>query len=246
MGGETWRTFAEQFGHYRDQGDIRAGEGAMRVLGLSSATKVISLGLVDGEKVLIETTLADIRAERIMSYVREAGIEPAQVEAVAVAVGPGSYSGLRGGLATAKSLAQTLNVPLVGVPTLEAIAYNLIDINGTMAVVLDARLDEHNCALFGASRGKLRRLTDDLVLKLVALKERLSRISGELWLVGNVKELKDIKGDNFHFTDDRQAHPYGMNVARLGLEKLKAGQADDWLELNPTYSHKPHFREFGP
>jgi len=71
--------------------------------------------LIEAEKVLVETTLANVQTERIMFYVKEAGIEPKQIEAVAVAIGPGCYSGLRGGLATAKSLAQTLNVPIVGV-----------------------------------------------------------------------------------------------------------------------------------
>jgi tRNA threonylcarbamoyladenosine biosynthesis protein TsaB len=90
---------------------------------------------------------------------------------VAVAVGPGSYSGLRGGLAVAKTLAQTLKVPLAGISTLEAIAYNLINVEGTMAVILDAKADEYNFALFGASRGKLKRLTGDMVLKANVIKE---------------------------------------------------------------------------
>ena len=75
----------------------------MRILGISSATKVISIGLVDEEAILAEATLAEVRSEKIMSYVKEAGVEPSQLEGIAVAAGPGSYSGLRGGLATAKS-----------------------------------------------------------------------------------------------------------------------------------------------
>jgi tRNA threonylcarbamoyladenosine biosynthesis protein TsaB len=217
----------------------------MRVLGLSSATKVISFGLVDEETVLVEATIADTRAERIMPYLQEAGVQPAEIEAVAAAAGPGSYSGLRGGLANAKALAQTLNVPLVGVSTLEAIAYNLVDIEGTMAVVLDARLDEYNFALFGASQGKLKRLTADLVLKLDVLIEQLFRISGEIWVVGKIKELKALKGDNYHFADELHAQPYGVNVARLGSLKIKAGQSADPLKLVPDYSHLPSFREFG-
>lgn len=219
----------------------------MRILGLSSATKVISIGLVDEEKVLAETTVADIQAEKIMFYVKEAGIEPKQIEGVAVAVGPGSYSGLRGGLATAKSLAQTLNVPLMGISTLEAIAYNLIDIQGTMAVVLDARADEYNFALFGASGGKLKRLTDDLVLRLVHMVDMLKKITGEIYLVGNLKGLKDFGRwtlDNFHFAEEVHSHPYGINVARLGMLKIKSGETSDPLKLVPNYSHKPSFKEF--
>jgi len=217
----------------------------MPILGISSATKIISIGLIDEEKFLVETTVSDIHAEKIMLYVKEAGIEPKQIEGIAVAVGPGSYSGLRGGLAVAKSLAQTLRVPIVGVSTLEAIAYNLVDIEGTMAVILDAKADEYNFALFGASSGKLKRLTDDLVIKFGRLIDKLSKISGEIHLVGNLKDFKDkIKGQNFHFAEDIHSHPYGINIARLGLEKIKAGKAEDPLKLVPRYSHKPNIREY--
>ncbi|MDD5382701.1 MAG: tRNA (adenosine(37)-N6)-threonylcarbamoyltransferase complex dimerization subunit type 1 TsaB [Candidatus Margulisbacteria bacterium] len=219
----------------------------MRILGLSSATKIISIGLIDEEKVLAETTIADIQAEKIMFYVQEAGIRAEDIDGVAVAAGPGSYSGLRGGLATAKSLAQTLNKPLAGVPTLEAIAYNLINIEGTMAVILDARADEYNFALFGASGGKLKRLTDDLVMKLETIVERLSLISGEIWLAGNTLGIRDQGlGDrkNLRFAEEAHSQPYGINVAKLGLLKLAAGLAADPLALSPEYSHQPHFKEY--
>jgi tRNA threonylcarbamoyladenosine biosynthesis protein TsaB len=217
----------------------------MRVLGLSGATKVISLGLIDDDNLIVETTVADSHAEKIMFYVKEAGLEPAQIEGIAVAFGPGSYSGLRGSLAAAKSLAQTLNVPLAGVSTLEAIAYNLIDIEGTIIVILGARADEYNCALFGASQGKLTRLTDDVVMKLAALKERLGGITGEIWVTGDTKELKNLKTTNPHFAEDVHGHLYGTNVARIGLELIKAGKLADPLKLVPLYSHQPNIKEFG-
>ena len=216
----------------------------MRVLGLSGATKVISLGLIDEANLLAETTVADIHSEKIMFYVQEAGIEPSQIEGVSVASGPGSYSGLRGSLAAAKSLAQTLNVPLTGVSTLEAIAYNLIEVEGTIMVVLAARADEYNCALFGASQGKLKRLTADVVMKLTALKERITGIAGEICLTGETKELKNLKTNNLHFAEEVHGHPYGTNVARIGLEQIRAGKTDDPLKLVPLYSHQPNIREF--
>jgi len=217
----------------------------MRILGISSATKVISIGLVDEDRVLAESTVADIRAEKVMQYVKEAGIGPDQIEGVAVAQGPGSYSGLRGGLAAAKTLALSLEVPLAGVSTLAAIAYNLVDIEGAMAVVLDAKADEHNFALFGAHQGKLRRLTDDLVLQIDKMADKLSKISGEIHLAGRVEGIRGkVKGGNFHFADDIHSHPYGINVARLGLLKIKAGETADPLKLTPQYSHKPNIREF--
>ena len=182
-----------------------------------------------------------------MFYVKESGIKPEEIEGIAIAIGPGSYSGLRAGLATAKTLTQTLNLPLMGVSTLEAIAFNLVDMEGTMAVLLDARADEYNFALFGAAEGKLKRLTNDLVLKSELILERLAMITGEIWLVGNINRIKkyeEINKENIHFAEEIHSHPYGVNIARLGLIKMQAGVVEDPLTLIPHYSYKAHFREF--
>ncbi|MBI5400246.1 tRNA (adenosine(37)-N6)-threonylcarbamoyltransferase complex dimerization subunit type 1 TsaB [Candidatus Saganbacteria bacterium] len=217
----------------------------MKILGLSSATKIISVGLIDDGQLLAETTIADLHAEKLLFYVQEAGITPEQIEAIAVAQGPGSYSGLRGGLSTAKTLAQTLNVPLVGVSTLEAIAYNLIDISGTIAVVLDAKSDDFNFALFGADQGKLKRLTADIILPISQIVDKFSKISGEIHLVGNTVLLKEkLISTNYHFAPEIHSHPYGINVARIGLDLIKSGEKADLLTLVPQYSHQPNIREF--
>ncbi|NQT30575.1 MAG: tRNA (adenosine(37)-N6)-threonylcarbamoyltransferase complex dimerization subunit type 1 TsaB [Candidatus Saganbacteria bacterium] len=218
----------------------------MRILGISSATKVISIGLIENEKVLFETTVAEMRAEKIIFYVKEAKILPEQIDGVSVAQGPGSYSGLRGGLATAKSLAQTLKIPLVGVSTLSAIAYNLIDVSGTIAVVLDAKRDDYNFALFSVGKGKLNRLTDDLVCTLDGIREKISKLSGEVHLISKLdsRRIGLQNSDSFHFTEELHSHPYGINVARLGLIKIKAGEIVDPLKLVPRYSHTPNIREY--
>lgn len=217
----------------------------MHVLGISSATKVVSIGLVENEQLLFETTVANVQSESILFYVQEAGIKPADINGIAVAMGPGSYSGLRGGVATAKALSATLDIPLVGISTLEAIAYNLVEIEGTMAVVLDARQAEYNFALFGASKGKLKRIIDDMVIKLDLLLGKLSAISGPIRLVGNLSAIENkIQGENFHFADPLHSHPYGINVAKLGLQRFQAGKKDDPLTMVPNYSHLPKIREF--
>lgn len=199
----------------------------MHILGLSSATKVISIGLIDEDRVLIDQTVSDIHAELVIHYLKKAKIKPEQIEGVAVAVGPGSYSGLRGGLAAAKTLAQILGVPLVGISTLEAIAYNLIDREGTIAVILDAKSDDFNFALFENTDGALKRKTEDLVLKLSDIEAQIAQIKGKVYRL-----------------DGSKAHPLGINVARLGLIKIKTGQIDDPLKLVPAYSHKPNIREY--
>ena len=218
----------------------------MSILGISCATKLISLGIINEQGVRLETSIAEIQAERVMFYVKESGIKPEEIDGIAITIGPGSYSGLRAGLATAKTLSQTLSLPLMGISTLEAIAYNLVDMEGTIAVLLDARMDEYNFALFGAIAGKMKRLTEDLVLKWEVLIERLAEISGKIWVVGKTLPLKEMQSwpKNICFAEETHSHPYGVNVARLGMLKKEAGQTDDPLTLAPHYSHTVSVKEF--
>jgi len=197
----------------------------MRVLGLSSATKKISLGFIDEGKVLFDKTIDELHSEKILYYVKQKGIKPEQIDAVAVAAGPGSYSGLRGGLATAKLLAQTLNIPLALASTLEAIAYSQIDKEGEIVVILNAKRDEYNYARFKAENGKLARLTEDLV--------------------GTLDQI-DIKIDIKDAFVLKEKDPLGKDVAKLGLTRLKLGAIEDPFKAVPKYSHQPNIRKFEP
>jgi len=191
----------------------------MRVLGISSATKVVSLGFIDDDKVLFDKTIDELHSEKILYYVKQKGIKPEQIDAVAVAAGPGSYSGLRGGLATAKLLAQTLNIPLILVSTLEAIAYSQVDKDGEIVVILNAKRDEYNYAKFKAEKGQLIRLTDDLV-------STMDKINIENTVVLKEKD------------------PLGINVAKVGLIKLQLGEIEEPLKAVPKYSHQPNIKEY--
>jgi tRNA threonylcarbamoyladenosine biosynthesis protein TsaB len=199
----------------------------MIILGLSSAAKIISFGLVDDDLVLAGATITETGAEKIIPLIANAGVKPSKIDGIAVCQGPGSYSGLRGGLATAKALAQVLNKPLVGVSTLEAIAYNLINFQGTIAVRLPAKALDYNFALFNVKEGRLARLSEDLVLDQKEIAAKIAQLSGEVQIV-----------------DEEQAPPLGVNVAKLGLIKITTSEITDPLTMIPLYSHQPNIREF--
>lgn len=199
----------------------------MAILGISSATKIISIGLAKDGMSLAELSVSGKSAftEDLMVYIdeiiKQGGVS---LSAISVASGPGSYNGLRGGLATAKTIAQTLSLPLIEVSTLEAIAYNLIDCDATIVSICDARKDEYNCALFTSLDKNLRRLTDDMVIKIDKLTDFLSKIQGKIYLC--------------------DSNPKGINVALIGERKLKEGKISDYLKLAPKYSVEPNIREF--
>ncbi|OGC30618.1 tRNA (adenosine(37)-N6)-threonylcarbamoyltransferase complex dimerization subunit type 1 TsaB [candidate division WOR-1 bacterium RIFOXYB2_FULL_48_7] len=201
------------------------------------------MGLIDGALILADTTLTDMRSEQLIFYVQAAGIKPEELAGVAVAIGPGSYAGLRGGVAAAKTLAQALNIPIAAVSTLAAMAYNLALVQGTIAVILPARHDEYSFAFFGAEKGRFKRLTNDLVLPAEKLISRLKTITGEMYLIGKLKEYQ-LERPNFHYVELEQAPPTGVNVARLGWSEIQHGRLADPLTLVPEYSHQPQIREY--
>jgi tRNA threonylcarbamoyladenosine biosynthesis protein TsaB len=224
----------------------------MAILGISSATKTISVGLVKEQKILAELTLAGQEAftEDLILYIDKLITESkAKLEGIAAVVGPGAYSGLRGGLATAKTLAQTLNLRIAPVSTLEAIAYNLLDQQGTLVALTSATREDYNVALFTACQGKVSRLTEDLVLSAPRLIELLSAVTGTLYLVGQTEEIY-AKVQAAHpetriiCAHPQSSHPRGGLVALIGEKLIAKGETLSPFEILPKYSHQPNIREF--
>src|SRR2546428_8438510 len=120
----------------------------MKLLAVESATLSGGFGLLDGDRLLAEITLniAIPHSERLMSAVdrllADCGLAPSDLEGLAVSVGPGSFTGLRVGLATVKGLAMALDLPVAAVPTLDALAARLPFADAPVCPILDARKGE--------------------------------------------------------------------------------------------------------
>jgi tRNA threonylcarbamoyladenosine biosynthesis protein TsaB len=220
----------------------------MAILGISSSTRTISVAIAENGKLIAEQTISGKQAftEDIALYVEKLVSESgAKIESVAITVGPGGYSGIRGGMAFAKTLAQVRGLKLTGVSTLLAIAYNLRDINGTIAVATDACQDDYNFALFRPNNGMIERLTDDAVIPIDRLIGLLSKVRGELYLIGYNEELiSPIRSTN-PGTRILFGHNFiasGYAVALAGEQMIKEGKIEDPLKLMPKYSHMPKIR----
>lgn len=173
--------------------------------------------------------------ERVLA---EAGLALEEVEGVAVSIGPGSFTGLRVGLALAKGIAFAGGLPLVGVPTLEALAWGVEAEPGmTICAALDARKREVYAALFAAEAAGPRRLTPDLALAPEVLAARLPR---PCTLVGDAGEVYGGQlGAHAHLLPFATHHPRGGMIARLGGRRFAAGEADNLGTLEPVYVRVP-------
>lgn len=212
------------------------------VLGIETATALGGVALVsDSGELLGEITLRnhESHSERILPaaewLVRTLGVALRDCAAVAVSHGPGSFTGLRAGIATAKGLALSLAVPLYGVPTLEALAANAPPGSGPVCAVLNARRGEVFCALFRRGPAGPERIGSDTLVPLRSFADDLPAdclVVGEL--PGSIRELCP-PGRGVRFAPPHLGHPRAGVIAERGRAARAAARSSELTTLMPHY-----------
>ncbi len=220
----------------------------MRVLGIDTATLACSAAVVAGGEILAEYTLLvkKTHSERLLPLVAkllaDVGLSVADLDGVAVAAGPGSFTGVRIGVATARALGQALKLPLIGVSTLEALASQAGCFPGLVSPILDARRGQIYNALFQAGK-KRERACPDRVLDLGELLEELEQRSEQVLFLGDGvtphrKAIVAALGERACFPPAEGLFNRAAAVARLGQAELAAGGGVSYIELLPLYIRK--------
>lgn len=220
----------------------------MLVLGIDTATRIASVGLVSEGRVLAEEARlaaanhTETLLPLILRVLELAGRSLPEVHGLSVSIGPGSFTGLRIALGTVKGFAYALKQKVVGVATLEALARTVTDWEGHICPVLDARKGEVYTARFHRHRsGQFTRLSPDLV---VSPREFFSRLEDPCAFLGDGLErygecLQEQCGPKARLLPFASHHPRGGVIARMGWERLHRGEADDLGALAPCYVRKP-------
>ena len=208
----------------------------MRVLAVETSTLAGGVALLDGERIRGEYSL-DVSAthsERLMPAIdrvlTDAGWTPADLQGLAAAVGPGSFTGLRIGLSAVKGLALALGIPIAAVPTLDAMAASLPFASLPVCPVLDARKGEVYCALYRWDGAAMRREWDYLALAPGALAARLTE---PVILLGDAAVT--IRTPHARPAPPHRRVPSPASVGVLGLARLLAGDTVGVADLVPIY-----------
>lgn len=148
-----------------------------------------------------------------------------ELDAIAVTVGPGSFTGVRIGVAIVKGLAFPYDIPCIGVSTLEAIAYNFIDENAVICAVMDARRMQFYNALFKTENGRVIRLCEDRAISISDLREEL-KIYENVVIAGDGAELccnnLDLENTALAEEDKRWQNGVGVSKAAENNKTIKA------------------------
>lgn len=167
----------------------------MLILAFESSAKAASVALCDGEKLISQYTqcsaLTHSRTLLPMAedMLKNAEISLKDVELIAVAHGPGSFTGIRIGVSTVKGLAWAGDTPCIGVSTLEAMAWHGLAAGGYVCPVMDARRSQVYNAIFEIKDGKPQRITKDRPIALSDLAEEVRALNAPVFLVGDGAEL---------------------------------------------------------
>ena len=218
------------------------------ILGIDTSTTIGSIGLLVNQEPIAEHTLdiTQTHSSRLMPAIKTVlewgNLNIRDIDAFAVATGPGSFTGIRIAVATAKSICYAIKKPILAISTLEAIAYNLRYSNQLICPILDARQDQVYTAIFQGGKNLIRR-TEDLCVPLAEILNRLDDINDNndnpVAFIGdglhrygeNIRGQLDkpiLVAPTFHV-------PRGANIAYLATERFQSGDADDYFSITPNY-----------
>jgi len=221
----------------------------MIILSVDSATPVAGVALIDQNKILAENFLniGNTHSEQLLPLIEQTlkGVKLSlqDIDGIAVSIGPGSFTGLRIGLATAKGLAQVADIKLVAVPTLDALAQNVVGSDGYICPILNARKGEVYTALFETTDSRLNRISEYQALSPIALCEQLKEFGKTVTFLGDgVFEYRQVInsqiGNLARWAPLHNLLPRASSLAVLGLKELEQGKSENIFTLTPFYLRK--------
>lgn len=218
----------------------------MKILALEASAVSAGAAIMDGDKLVCEAfvdaglTHSVTLLPLVDSCLKNAGLKVSDLDLIAVSNGPGSFTGVRIGVATVKGLAFADDIPCRAISTLEAMAYNLLGFECTALCVMDARCSQVYAAAFDCGE-KITRLCEDKALKISELPELIKNSKKGVVLLGDGAELcyndKNCASSGFRLAP---AHLRRQRAAAVAMAAVAgAGESCAASELCPVYLRVP-------
>jgi tRNA threonylcarbamoyladenosine biosynthesis protein TsaB len=214
------------------------------LLGVDTSTQAVGIAIYDGSQILCEESWISRRyhtvelAKAVSENLSRAGLSIADLDVLGVAIGPGSFTGLRIGMALIKGIAFTHQLPVIGVPSLDITVRAVPVTDLQLAAVLQAG---RNRLAVGWYKVEDEQWVSEGEIENLSLEELISRIDRPCILTGELsRDIRQILKDHklIRTVDPTLAMRSPKYLAELAWERWRAGDVDDVLGLKPYYLHK--------
>ena len=218
----------------------------MKILGLDSSGIVASVAVVEDDVLIAEYTVnykkthSQTLLPMLDEIVKMTELDLNSVDAIAVAAGPGSFTGLRIGSATAKGLGLALKKPHVEIPTVEGLEYNLYDTQGIICPIMDARRQQVYTGIYRFEDHRLRVLEDQMAVPMEELISKLNKLGQPVTFLGDgVSVFREMIRQElavpFAFAPAHINKQRAAAIAALGMEYYREGKTQTAMEHVPDY-----------
>lgn len=219
----------------------------MKILAIDSSSKTATAAIVDENGVIGEYSINHLKHSVILmpmidELLKMSDVKIHEITHIAVSEGPGSFTGLRIGAATAKGLAQALDIPVVGVSSLYGLAYNVHEFKGIICPIIDALRGNVYTFLMRGGR-ELEKLSDISVCSIGELTAILKNYSEYVVFVGDgvyayKKELEEAMGDLAVFAPHSSNMARASSIGQIAVHKIERGNVSTYIDFKPIYIRK--------
>lgn len=218
----------------------------MKILGLDSSGIVASVAIVEDDVLIAEYTVnyKKTHSQTLLPMLDEIAkmteFDLNSIDAIAVAAGPGSFTGLRIGSATAKGLGLALKKPLIAIPTVEGLAYNLYDISGLICPIMDARRKQVYTGIYRFTDHQLKVVEDQMAVPMETVIEKLNQYGEAVTFLGDgVPVFHELIAEKmtvpYSFAPAHVNKQRAAAVATLGEIYYRQGKTETAMEHVPDY-----------
>ncbi len=221
----------------------------MKILGIDSSGLVASVAIVEDDRLVAEYNLQYkiTHSQTLLPMLEEIRnrihLDMQTIDAIAVAAGPGSFTGLRIGAATVKGLGLALGKPIIPVPTLEGMAYNCYGTDLLVCPIMDARRNQVYTGLYifeKEDRIRMKSVMEQTAVGFDELAAKLNVLGREVLFLGDgvpvfAEAMKELLRIPYHFAPAHMNRQRAASVAALGKEKFEQGIFEDAADHAPEY-----------
>lgn len=218
----------------------------MRILALDSSGLVATVAILEDDVTLAEYTVnykkthSQTLLPMLDEIVKMIEFDLDTIDAIAVSGGPGSFTGLRIGAAMAKGLGLALNKPLINIPTVDGLAYNLYGNTGLICPIMDARRNQVYTGLYRFENGEFQVVEEQMAIAVQDLVEKLNAYGEKVTFLGDGVPvyknglMSELKVEHY-FAPAHMNRQRATAVGALAMEYFKAGKVESAMEHKPDY-----------